>query len=520
MNFQEMLLSNTKLVRRLLPIVPSKYWEMKSRKNAINVCAIAALKTQAYNRVLTENNISVKNVRNINDFSKLPVLDKKNYIQKYDLGDLVINSDVNSCYTIEKSSGHSGKSHYWPRISETDRSFSQYLELAFLNTYEIDHQSTLVIVTFALGTWTTGEKTADALRRVAMSKKYKLTVITPGEEIDEIAEIVRDISPLYNQTVILGYPPLIKSVIDQLDKMNVDPKPLKIKIGLGGEGHTEAWREHVAKKLGTPKNRMADISSAYGSADVGIGIGREYPISILLRRLAQENKELAHDLFGDCDFVPCLYQFNADTYIESVNGELVFTAMNGIPVVRYNIHDKGGVFSFDRGVRIAKKHGYNLFDMLKKFGYDRDSVWKLPFFYVVGRSDGAVSLYGANIYPENIDSVFYTHEETFIVESYMLSIEHDEQLNAKLVIHLQLQKDVPDLTEAKIAELKETFSKIFFDKLVKSNRDFKDAFRGNPRSGRPEVKIYYYGEGHFAHSSKKIKKDYILNLPTEINNKP
>ena len=45
--------------------------------------------------------------------------------------------------------------------------------------------------------------------------KYPITVITPGLNVEEILQMVRDLSPEYEQTIIVGYPPFLKTRLDE-----------------------------------------------------------------------------------------------------------------------------------------------------------------------------------------------------------------------------------------------------------------------------------------------------------------
>ncbi len=113
------------------------------------------------------------------------------------------------------------------------------------------------------------------------------------------------------------------------------------------------------------------ISGGYGAADVGMTVGREYPVTVLIRRLCAKDEELASTLFfggQETDgTLPSLLQYNpATVFAEEVDGELVFTALSGIPIVRYNIHDRGGVLPFARVMQAARDRGYDLSAMLRR----------------------------------------------------------------------------------------------------------------------------------------------------------
>ena len=503
-------MSHPKLTQLFMSNMSASFWSSQGKKNALKIFQTASKKSQAYGDFLKKNKIKPESIKTIKDFEKLPIINKKNYIQKYALDKLVLEHDLSSKYTIEKSSGHSGGSYFWPRIAEEDKLFPKYIEYSFVQFYGIDKKRTLVILTLALGTWTSGEKMAEALRMAAKKPGYKMTVITPGTNLEEVIEIVKNLSHLYEQTIIVGYPPFIKSIIDEGIAQRIDWKKLNTKLGLGGEGYSETWREHMANKIGLPKKDLLGISGGYGAADVGMSVGREYPISVLIRKWANKDKTLAKDLFGDHSVMPSLLQFSPNTfYIESdKNGELLFTVKAGIPLVRYNIHDKGKVITFDQMLKILKKHGYDPYKQLKTYGYQKGDIWRLPFFYVFGRSDGTISIGGANIYPENIEAAMY-HKDAKIINAHKLTLEIDEEMNARPSILVELTGDTKPLNESETIMLEQKLHDLFLNKMLQINNDFRDAHRVDPKTTDPKVKIFPFGQGPFAADNKKIKKEYI-----------
>jgi phenylacetate-CoA ligase len=87
-------------------------------------------------------------------------------------------------------------------------------------------------------------------------------------------------------------------------------------------------------------------------------------------------------------------------FFEVVNGTLVVTGDNGVPLIRYHIADRGGICSFAEMIGFLETHGSV---SLEDYGLQPgDLGYSLPFVWVFGRADFTVSFYGANIYPENV----------------------------------------------------------------------------------------------------------------------
>jgi phenylacetate-CoA ligase len=504
-------MSHPFLTKLFMSNMTASFWNRQGQKNALQVFEETSKHSIAYQDFLKENKVRVQDIKTVVDFKKLPILDKNNYISKYPLKNLVYENELWSKYTVEKSSGHSGGSFFWPRSAAEDELFPKYIEYSFVQFYGINKKSTLVILTLALGTWTSGEKMAEALRMAAKKSAYKMTVVTPGSNLEEVIEIVQNLSANYEQTVIVGYPPFIKSIIDEGIRRQINWKKLNTRLGLGGEGYSEAWREYMAERIGLPKNDLLGISGGYGAADVGMSVGREYPISVLIRKLAYRDKNLAADLFGSHSILPSLLQYNPGTfYMEAnQNGELLFTVKAGVPLVRYNIHDKGGIIDFDQMVSILKKHDIDILEKIKSYGYSKEDIWRLPFFYVFGRSDGTISVGGANIYPENIEAALY-HPDAKVINTHKLTLEIDENMNTRPSILVELTNDTKPLNESDTVVLEQKLHDIFLDKMLQINQDFRDAHRVDSKSTDPKVKIYSFGQGPFAEDKEKIKRRYVL----------
>jgi len=512
MGMQNIVLKNRTLTNAVMSRIPSGSHSKRGQKYALGVAETALKRTSAYPDYLKSQGLSVDGVAGMDAFRRLPVIDKRLYVDRYPLAKLAMDGSPSSAYTIEKSSGHSGGSYYWLRLAEEDAMFPQYLEHAFVQFYKMDTMPTLVLITLALGTWTSGEKMAQALRQVAASGKYPLTVMAPGTNIEEILEIVADIGALYAQTIIVGYPPFIKTVIDEGTRRGFDWPSLNVRIGLGGEGYSEPWRDHMASLIGVdPDVDLLAVSGGYGAADIGMSIGREYAATVMVRKLCLAKPELGRDLFGVGNggggTLPNLLQYNpASCYIEEVEGELVFTVLSGIPLVRYNIHDKGGVMTFDQAMQVLGDHGCDLYGELARRGYGPEQVWKLPFFYVYGRTDGTVSIVGANVFPQNIQAVLAEARDQEIV-TFKLAVETTPSFSQRLVV--SLEHNAQRLSEEQKTALSANYYRMLVDGLRRTNPDFRDAHDDNPEAADPIVRVHARGTGPFA-DHRGIKYRYTV----------
>jgi phenylacetate-CoA ligase len=451
--------------------IPAGKIEKRGTQFALQTFQETISRVPAYRKFLKTQKVNPHSIKGIEDFKILPHTNKANYLQKFSIQELCLDGSLADKYLIDSSSGYGGKRSYWPRLPREDEGYPRYMEMAYRQFFYIDKTPTLMIITLVLGSWIGGEKISWATRQIAIQGKNRLTVITPGAKLDEIIDIVKQFSHLYGQIVIVGYPPFMKLIIDEGAKKGIIWKDLNVKLGLGGEGYSEEWRENIRALIGIQDKDLMGISGGYGAADLGMSVGREYPISVLIRKLAHKDKRLACDLFGQWKPLPSFCQYNPSSiYIEEENGELIFTAQPGIPLIRYNIHDRGGVISYDEVLNIVRDHGYSPLEILADYGYQKRDIWRLPFFYVWGRSDGSVSLYGAFIYPESIKIALDNPEISKLTTgNFVMNTETDQDKNPYLHIKIEL---APGIDPGKKSEGK--FAAIITRSLIEQNPDYKE----------------------------------------------
>ncbi len=85
----------------------------------------------AYKAFLQENNINPQSIQTLADFQSLPLLTKKNYIQKYPLNNLCRHGKINSCDFIAVSSGSTGNPTFWLRFISDEYEIATRFEQIF-----------------------------------------------------------------------------------------------------------------------------------------------------------------------------------------------------------------------------------------------------------------------------------------------------------------------------------------------------------------------------------------------------
>jgi phenylacetate-CoA ligase len=202
------------------------------------------------------------------------------------------------------------------------------------------------------------------------------------------------------------------------------------------------------------KDALRSSLNIYGSADAGI-LGHETPLSIKIRRQG--------DRFSDHTLV----QYNPlFKYYEEVGGELVFSAYGGIPLVRYNIGDRGSVYNYEEIVSSPSK-----------------SDWKLPFLKVLGKSGQAASLYGVNIYPEHIKAALTGNK--FITGKFVLEKKYKNNQDQYLAVNVELKENIK-----KSVNLADDIQKEIMSSLSRYNLEHNRLYQAIQEKAKPSIILW------------------------------
>jgi phenylacetate-CoA ligase len=292
---------------------------------------------EAYSQFFKKNKLKIKKLTP-SHFQQIPMSDKNNYFRKYPLEKkLYRNRKLSEYYFLSTSSGSTGEPTIWPREYQVDNKlellFTDYLDTHF----KVKNRKTLFVITFGLGSSTGGMLHA----RFAWesSKHGRISVITPGVDPETTVSLIQRLYKHYDQVVCIGYPPLISEFVDLAIKKRYSIKKWNMKICFTSESTSAAWRSQTAKKIsqtGNPKN----IIAFYACSEAGI-IGTESPETMKIIKHCLNDEDLRIALFNDTGF-PTLVEVNMKKkFVEIVDGEIVITVDQPLPLVRYNLHDRG-----------------------------------------------------------------------------------------------------------------------------------------------------------------------------------
>jgi phenylacetate-CoA ligase len=417
----------------------------------------------AYRDFLTQQGIPYKSIQTFEDFAKLPLINKNNYHSRYPLADLCRNGELATCDMIAVSSGSTGKPTFWPRFFTDELQIATRFEQIFHDSFYADTRRTLAVICFTLGTWVGGMFTTNCCRYLA-SKGYPITVVTPGNNKEEIFRVVQELGTGFEQVVLLGYPPFLKDVIDTGIARGVEWSRYQIKLVMAGEVFSEEWRTLVGERVNS-KNPCYDSASLYGTADAGV-LGNETPLSICIRGFLAVNPDAARALFGESR-LPTLVQYDPlSRFFEVHEGTLLFSGDNGIPLVRYHISDNGGLISYEAMLKSLAEWGFDPVAALQQQG--GRGVHPLPFVYVFGRSNFTVSYFGANIYPENVTvGLEQLTIREWVTGKFVLQVKEDEDKNRYLSVAVELAPGVEGSEEKR-----EAIASSILSQLLRLNSEF------------------------------------------------
>src|SRR3989344_841400 len=187
------------------------YWERKGEERIIKFANYVTGNVPAYRDFLSDKNIKIKKIDNINYFKKLPLTGKNLYLKKYEYIDLFAKGGLDEITTISSTSGSTGHPFYFPRGEEQDSQYEFIAEVFLKNQFELDKKRTLAINGFGLGIWIGGIFTYKNLNKIA-SKGYRLAVAPVGTNKDIFLKTFKKNDGLFEQFIVMGYPPFIKDI--------------------------------------------------------------------------------------------------------------------------------------------------------------------------------------------------------------------------------------------------------------------------------------------------------------------
>lgn len=477
-------------------------WQKQGDVFAIKLFRETAARVPAYKKFLKSNGVNPNAINTIETFKKeVPVVTKENYLKAYPLLELLPDGKTSNAQMVSTSSGSSGAPFYWPRSLRNIEEASLIHELFLVEYFQIKQKSTLFVNTFAMGMWVAGTTTFESIERIA--QKYKITMVTPGIDIEQILTTVSALGAFYEQVIIAGYPPFVKDVIDAGKERGTPWEKFGVRFLFAAESFSEEWREHMHEAVGMKPGTFGSLN-IYGTADALV-VAHETPLSILIRKLATKNKHLHSKLFGHDLRIPTLAQWNPSMrYFEEIDqGRIIFSAKSGIPLVRYDIGDTGSVRNINEIAHILASEGVNLKTEVKNHKIGK-ATWNLPLLFIYGRDKMTASLYGLKIYPEHVRSALESEAVSQIATGrFVMTTKYDKDKNQYLEINVELNS-----TARNNAKVSMHLQMVMLEQLRSVNSEFKRLHESLGDRAVPKIVLHpHQTSSLFSRQGKQRWKD-------------
>jgi phenylacetate-CoA ligase len=324
--------------------IPQDRMLSSSARSALHAARRAAKSSSAYRILLGEMGLAAASLAHPLPLTALPELDKSNTFARFPLQALADGLDPRALGDVLTSSGQGGQIFGLKLANRSTHDKAWFdIDLGLQDAFNVDARPTLLVNCLPMG---------------VVFRSRAVTVANVSVREDMACAILRELAPLYAQTVVCTDPLFAVRLLDEASRKGVDWSGLKASMILGEEVMVESQREYFAARMGIDLNVATDrlIASSFGVAELGLNLMFESRESIRLGRAMRQRRELAQWLTGpSTESWPSLFCFNPlRCHIEVLRpdefgfGELCFTMLKGdavIPLPRYLTGDVGRLLS-------------------------------------------------------------------------------------------------------------------------------------------------------------------------------
>ena len=486
---QSLLLSNPKVAARFMTAMPASYWVGAGEKHALELFHTAATKVPAYRDFLASNHVDHTRVRSIQEFSELVPVSDKSYFAENTLDRMVVG-DITDAHIFYMSGGTTGDSIIGAGSRATLRAYPPALAAMLDLQWGICHADTKVLVlnAMSLGAWIGGTY-ASAIFTAASDQHPNIAFAAPGADVERTLDLVESLGPHFDMILLISYPTLVKEILHAGLRRGIDWRTRCIKLVVSGERLDLALRHEILGMISSPIDHHA-IMNQYGASEMG-NPGVETPLASTIIRLATENAALCRDIFNSDTPLTLMQSNPVGAFMEIVDGRIVGTVGDYMPVIRYSPKDLGRVFSFDEMNAILQGHGIDITCSLAEDGWDKP-VFRWPFLMVGTRADYAVSIYGAKVSPNSVQDIFAEDQR---VRRFMLTTDLDGDY-VTLSVHVELRAGLSPSAD-EIQDMRDRYARATLERLLELNFDYRDAFAIHAEAMVPRVFVHACEKGPF-----------------------
>jgi len=391
-------------------------YELGSRETAWSVIQRMFVESKAYREFLLENSPKLAGAQNLTklpdkfEWDDVPVVTKSSFYSRYPFYDVIPESNRGRIYTYQRSSGTAAsrtnggkaKGFFWPSLIESPEELTNGFADIMAQMLSKANGQVLFIVGLSLGSWAGGENIGFVSKLSAIGQTLPITVFSPGNQHDEIIEMIDFAHEQYDRIIIACCPSAIYYILKAAENADVKLPMEKISFMVTGEPFAEELRLELHRMSGGNR-KLPPMFSVYGSADSGFS-GIESTHLIELRQSLLRNPEIGEALELRPGSIPSFFHmYHRNQYFEVVNGELVVTAWQGLPLVRYNLEDSVQFFAWKEICDVMQRFAET--DRQRKlWQFIADQPWP-GVAAVYGRSQGCLFLCGTNIFDSMLEEV-------------------------------------------------------------------------------------------------------------------
>ena len=441
----------------------------------------AAREVPAYGRFLADGGVDAGRVsRGEVPWDALPVMDKKNYCLRYPAPDLMPAEHREAVSMFVSSAGTSGMPYYWPslrpgyfagsgsssplrRLLQPRRWAPAVEQSLALHRYDplgaMLPRRTLAVVARTMGAWRGGSKVFLSISRLA-DRLPNLGVVPVGSRVDDILAAVLALHGRYEHVWVILIPSVLERLLDRASSEPAFPFA-KCRFSVSSEVFPESLRLRASELCGKRFPAPA-VDGIFASADTGVA-GFESTASIGLRQLCDAQPGLCKAL-GLPFPPPNLYHPCTTTCLEEIEGELVFTKWRGIPLIRYNLHDRGLLLKWeDLRRQVADARVPKELEPLQK--HIVGSPARPDLFAVQGRTDGVTLPGGFLYYYDDMNAAMH-HPllQKSTTGQFTVSPQKEAGSDPRLLWEIELRPEVeasPELEDVFYAALVQEMRRIY-----------------------------------------------------------
>ncbi len=364
-----------------------------------------------YGKKLEEAGVS--EIKDVDDFEKLPFSEKNDLRQAYPLG--LMTAPEEDIVRIHSSSGTTGLPVIIPYTAKDVDDWA----IMFKRCYEMAGITNMdrIQITPGYGLWTAGIGFQNG------AEKLGAMVIPMGPgNTDKQLQMMVDMK----STVLCSTSSYALLLAEEIEKRGIKDQ-IHLKKGvIGSERWGEKMRKRISEELGIELYDIYGLTEIYGP---GIGINCSYNTGM--------------HYWDDYIYIEIIDPQTGKTVPDGELGEIVITTLvkEGAPLIRYRTHDLSRIIPGE--CPCGCKH-------------PRLDV-------IMGRTDDMIKIKGVNVFPSQIEEILREFPETS--SEYQIRISHlDGKDTLRIYVETNGSVDFADLSKRIAARVK---SKIGFTPLVK-----------------------------------------------------